>query len=57
MALPKVLGVIAGDAANWYKSPSPRCGVLGVTRFGSKNAAVAVTLTTGYGLSTYSNDK
>ncbi len=55
MALPNVLGVIAGDAANVYRSPSPRRGVLGVTRCGSKNAAAAVTLTTGYGLSTCKN--
>ena len=53
MAFPNVLGVIAGDAANVNRSPSPRLGVRGVTREGSKNAAVAVTLTTGNGLSTF----
>ncbi len=56
MALPNVFGVMAGDAANVNRSPSPRRGVRGVTRDGSKNAAVAVTLTTGNGLSTFKNN-
>jgi hypothetical protein len=43
---------MAGDAANVNRSPSPCRGVRGVTNDGSKNAAAAVTLKTGYGLST-----
>ena len=65
---PKVFGVIAGDAANVNRSPLPFRGVCGVTKDmsiltflgvrgatkdGSKNAAAADTLKTGYGLSSY----
>ncbi len=53
IVLPNVFGVIAGDAANVNKSPSPARGVRGVTNDGSKNAAAAVTLKTGYGLSSF----